>query len=344
MEHLKLAVSPVLTFYSIAERVLCVEALDEWSAHLANGFIKEYQLTPLARARVEKIACTIRIRRRAPLPQVPSDLQQFEVAHGHCYTDGSSYYLELSDSIIHVRPRASQLVDVFIGDTADARQQTSLVNLLAYAVQAALRRCGFFDLHAAGVALPGREMGALIIGDSGSGKTTLTVQLARHGWRYLTDDILVLHESERGVAARGLRRMFTLTESALSACGWPQAQNFLGAPIPSDPNKRRLEPDVVFPKSFAESCRPEALLFPVITGKEQTQSKKLSSGAAMMRLLACSPWSRYDTAGAREHLRVLERLVKQSTAYELLAGRDLLDEPGRAAALFCSAMNGEIYG
>jgi hypothetical protein len=56
----------------------------------------------------------------------------------------------------------------------------------------------------------------------------------------------------------------------------------------------------------------------------------------MMRLAAVCPWASLDVAVAHEHLRVLGQLIKQSKSYELLGGRDILNEPERASTLLAS--------
>jgi hypothetical protein len=55
----------------------------------------------------------------------------------------------------------------------------------------------------------------------------------------------------------------------------------------------------------------------------------------MKRLIRYCPWASYDTAIAGANLEVLSRLARQTTAFELLAGRGLL-EPGCASALLSS--------
>ncbi len=62
---------------------------------------------------------------------------------------------------------------------------------------------------------------------------------------------------------------------------------------------------------------------------------RLSSAESMARLIRMSPWSCYDRTTAAEHLAALSSLVKQSTGYSLLAGKDLLD-PARATELISS--------
>jgi hypothetical protein len=56
----------------------------------------------------------------------------------------------------------------------------------------------------------------------------------------------------------------------------------------------------------------------------------------MRRLVRHSPWASYDTSTARAHLGALGRLASQCRAYALGAGRDVHEQPGRAAELLAA--------
>jgi ABC-type polar amino acid transport system ATPase subunit len=58
-----------------------------------------------------------------------------------------------------------------------------LARVGSFAVCAALRRYGLFDLHSAGVVEPESDSAVLIVGPSGSGKSTLALQLVNSGGR-----------------------------------------------------------------------------------------------------------------------------------------------------------------
>jgi energy-coupling factor transporter ATP-binding protein EcfA2 len=206
---------------------------------------------------------------------------------------------------------------------------------MSYATQAALRRCGLFPLHAAGLREPAGEKGLLIIGESGSGKSTLAVQLAAAGWRYLSDDSIALtaDNTDGLVAAHGLRRRFAVTDRSLTACGMSPLSEAVEEHMPSDETKRYIDPVKAFPGQLASSCRPRVLLFPTIANQSESTVERISRSAAMIHLATFSPWACYDASTSREHLRVLAGLIQQTHAYMLQAGRDLIEQPGRAASL-----------
>ena len=319
-------------FYRIADRRLSIQTDDMWAAGVAGQFIGGFYFTPIEPEEAGIVDCRIIISTAEP-PPLPPDLQRFEVPHGNCYTDGEQYFLDVDESRIRVGSEASGQVSVWLGKTPHARHPVALTNTMAYVMQAALRRCSLFDLHAAALVSPESGRGVLFAGVSNSGKSTLTIRLAHAGWHYLTDDMLVLNERPELVEALGLRRLFSVSSRSLAACALPRLDEALGTPVASDQSKRRLEPSIVFPSARVERCVPQVLCFPRIAAAERSELKPITHTEAMARLITLSPWSSYDVEAARGNLRVLGRLVSQTRTFTLAAGRDLLDDATRAARL-----------
>jgi len=69
-----------------------------------------------------------------------------------------------------------------------------------------------------------------------------------------------------------------------------------------------------------------------LAGEQKTELNKLSQVETMTRLIRACPWATYDTSIASDNLEVLSALARQTIAFDLSAGRDLL-EPGRASEL-----------
>jgi hypothetical protein len=268
-----------------------------------------------------------------PPPPLPTELERFNVPGGVCYINRQSYYLEVKGSRVAVGSKNSKQVEVWLGDSARARTTTSLITVMAYAIPAALRRVGLYDLHAAALIEPLSACCFVFPGTSRSGKTTLSLRLAASGWRYLSDDAVVISEGEKGVEVRGLRRPFQTSSDSLGGCDFSELDNALGVTIPNDPEKRRLDPEILFPGQFVASAEPQVLCFPVITGKNESRLEETTKAEAMMRLIVMCPWSNYDASAARDHLHVLGRLVRQCRTYNLQAGRDIFEEQTGASAL-----------
>jgi ABC-type hemin transport system ATPase subunit len=201
--------------------------------------------------------------------------------------------------------------------------------VVTYALAAALRRRGLFELHSGAAIDPESGQGVLIIGPSGSGKSTLTVQLAAAGWSFLTDDVLVLSAQDAEVKAWPIRRCFAITGETFAASKFLQTRASLShmQAQSEDKNnaKRQFLPHAVFNSKFKDQCIPKKLFFSEISRGEHSRILQLSSAETMARLIRMNPWSCYDRPTAAEHLAVLSALVKQSAGYSLLAGKDLLD-------------------
>ncbi len=323
-------IRPAMTYcYAIAGRSFCIRASDEWAATLIQNFLCDFHLDSVPD--VSTPDYTIGISSHALAPAVPNGLDTFEVAYGHCSTDGQRYYLAVADSLIIVDADAS--LAVWVGNTPRARQPLALVNLLGYALEISLRRSGLYQLHGAGLAPPRQKSGALILGSSGSGKSTLTALLASRGWSYMTDDALLLNDEGGSIVARGIRRFFAASEATLASCSLLHLSEALGGTMLSDPNKRRLEPAVAFPGRFIDSCVPQALFFTSISGADESEVLPIKQAETMSRLIRSNPWTSYDSFTARDHLRVLSRLSTQCSAYSFRGGRDVLGDPSLAETL-----------
>ncbi len=320
-------------------------AEDEWSLRLFATHFSGWHFSPNetnATNESPQPDAAIAVRTGRKPPPIPASFGSFEVAEGGlCHTDGRVYYFEVHGSLVRVNAQTPPLVEVWVGEDSAARTTTALARLVFNAASSALRRCGLFELHGGGVVEPATGAGALFIGPSGSGKSTLTMQLAGVGWRYLSDDTLLLRGGEKEVEAWALRRVFAVTEPTIAASKLDGLDSLTTSPVAFDPHKRRFEPEKLFPGGFARSCAPRALVFPAVTGEPSTRAERLSQSATMARLLKMCPWSCYDKPAAREHLGLLSRLARQSVAFDLFAGRDLLGDFEKTATLIASLLRDE---
>jgi hypothetical protein len=324
-------------YYTVASRTIAFEATEEWLSRSVESFLGGFYLQPAPRPAPGAADCTVRFATGSP-PPVPVGFAAFETEQGVGYTDGETYHLVVNDSRVEVSPPAARRLTIWMGDTREARHPVAQVNVLSYVMHFALRRCDLYDLHAAGAVEPLSGAGALFVGNSNSGKSSLTLRLARGGWSYLSDDMLLLHGLADGVHARGLRRQFSVSEETLAGCALPRLAEALGSRVNSDPAKRRLEPSVVFPRGFAESCRADFIFFPFVSGDDTTRVSPLGKADAMVRLLQLYPWAGFDAA-ARTYLGFLERLLRQARCFVLSCGRDLLVDPDCAPRLLGAFIN-----
>ena len=311
MESIKVFDRPASqSFYSVAGRLLFIESINLELRNLIVDLFAGWQLTPVSLPdRSPDIQISFSCE---ALPQrIPRHLDRFEIADGgQCYTDEAGLYLDLGGPEVHLENGGTVSVSFTelprLGDPLFGRAAS-------FAVCAALRRFGLFDLHSAGVVEPESGSGVLIIGPSGSGKSTLALQLVQSGWSYLSDDELLLSLRDGAVEARGFRRFFAISEA--------------GAQF-----KRCFEP---LGSKRVEQAHPGFLLFISLNGESRSQLSKLTQAETMMRLITACPWATYDRSVAGANLELLSTLARQARGFDLSAGRDLL-QPSAAASFLSS--------
>jgi hypothetical protein len=312
-------------FYAVAGRFISIESADRQFAELFRHYFAGWHVEAVGGA-VAQPDATILIRATGEPPQALWHFESFEVAEGGiCRTDASSYFFENNGSAVKADGEHPPRVEVWVGKSPQARERAALARLIFNASMTAMRRCGLFELHAAGVVKPDGA-GLLVIGPSGSGKSTLATQLASAGWQYLSDDALLLYSKAEKVRAHALRRVFALTDKSLAASTFEDLESIVTRAEPFDPLKRRFEPRSVFPDRFIETCVPTTLFFSQITNESTSRTRALSRSETMARLIRMCPWACYDKAVAEPHLRVLAELARQARGFELFAGTDLFSD------------------
>jgi hypothetical protein len=303
--------------YAVAGRLLFVESTDQRLGKLIERLCAGWQLTPVS---FQETPPDIRIYFFCgnTRPQIPRNLDQFEIADGgQCYTDGAGFYLELGDALMHLQHGEPVVIKIWL-ERMPVEGELVLARIASFAICAGLRRYGMFEIHSAGMVQPRGEKGVLIVGPSGSGKSTLALNLATAGWPYLSDDELLLSFAGSEVEARGFRSFFAVSDGASKTC---------------------FEPDDVFPSQRRQRAIPGVLLFTRLSGEQKSELKKLTQVETMARLIRACPWATYDTSIADANLELLSAVARQTSAFDLHAGRDLL-QPGFASD-FLSQINGD---
>lgn len=243
--------------------------------------------------------------------------------HGEdfCLTDGSSY--------LHLQ-MAKGRGEAHLAPTFFTQPPVLRRNFWAFALLKLLRPLGLYSLHAAGVVSPTEE-GILMVGQSGSGKSTLTIGLIRQGWRYLSDDAVLLRLQADEVTALALRKHCYVDAAAVAA----YADLPLGEEIPDTAGgrRRRVCIEDVYPGQEMAGCIPRVMLFPRFVPHPYSTLLPLDRSRALRILLSYSNSQLLDRGTVAPHLEIMKRLVQQTAAYELQAGRDLHHNPGRLAHL-----------
>ena len=320
-------------YYEVGSRVLKVENADEVLARIGRDFLRGFHLNNLGASSNAEVDCLISLT-SGPQTPLPAGIKPFKIQRGQCYLDGPRMVLNVDESQIEVESGFPSRVSVRFGNSSHARHPVAVVNVLSYALPAALRRCLLYEVHSAAVVEPETGFGLLLVGDSNSGKSSLTVRLAHAGWKYLTDDMVVIRNGGRHVEALALRKVFAVSPQSIAIAGLDRLNSSLGTSVRSDRNKRRLEPSEVFPELFTSVCRPGVLCFVSIAGSETSHFEEISQSDAMIRMVNHCAWSSYDEHGAADFLKTLGRLVAQARCFVLAGGRDILDIPQRSVDIF----------
>jgi hypothetical protein len=313
--------------YLVAGRTVLIETSDEWAHRAVSEIFSAWFFNLIPPDNSREPNATIQIHCHPDLPSFPSHLPGFAITNsGTCFTDESSYYLVFSDAMVVFGTGNKAKIDLWV--TQPHGPSSRFVQLLSHALSPALRRSGIFEIHSAGVIPPQSKSAVMIAGASGSGKSTLTTQLARSGWDYLSDDILVLTAVGEELHLHAFRRFFALTDETLAAV-------HLGAvKTPAVDSKHRVIPQDHFRRAPVETAVPRAIVFPTIIERGDSQIRALTPGETMSRLLRLCPWASYDKGTSVEHLRVLGRLANSSSGFDLLAGPDIMNDSHLTARMF----------
>ncbi|HSS20505.1 MAG TPA: hypothetical protein VLL54_10555 [Pyrinomonadaceae bacterium] len=325
--------SNLVRYYAVANRILAFQGADEPVLNLVHSFLSGYYFTPTKFSAEGPPPAHLIDIHRAPdsLPQ--PETAGFPIEDGYCYPEEEQLTLVVNGSTIVVGPPEQNRTDIWLVEETAGLHPLALNNVILYAVQAALRRAGLYQFHSGCVLADENDSGVLIVGDSGSGKSTLTVSLLNEGWRFVSDDNLLLHDSQNGITAWALRQYFTFDEPTLRACNLLRFADVIGSRLPSDPDKLRFYARRAFPESFTETCVPGVILFPSISTEIKSRLESIKPADALMRLLRQCPWATCDAAAAPAHLALLAKLASQTRSYSLIAGSDVFANPNSITEL-----------
>lgn len=189
--------------------------------------------------------------------------------------------------------------------------------------------CGLYPIHAAGLIF--QKQGFLFIGKSGSGKSTLALTLVKLGWKYLSDDILLLHLVDSRAEMLAIPVEFKTDDQTFHRFFANAGSDVVfKVPMPDTvpfDDKYYVRMDRLYPDSFESRCRPRFLLFAEVVPSATSSLALIEKNETLKRLLEASQLLMFDAAQAAGQLAALNALVQQTHAYRLYAGRDVLESP-----------------
>ena len=186
-----------------------------------------------------------------------------------------------------------------------------------------LSRFRLYDLHAAGFIRDGA--GCLLLGESGSGKSSMTLSMVRQGWHYTSDDAILLKSSADGVEALSFRKKFFLDPVLIHH--YPEIAPYLERPTNGKRGKRFLYLDLVYPDRFYPDFLPKVLIYTSIVSQPESMLTPIDQTSSLIKLMKQSASLFFNREAVKAHLDALKQLVNQTDSYELIAGRDLYEEP-----------------
>lgn len=201
-----------------------------------------------------------------------------------------------------------------------------------------LRCYHFYPLHAAALTRNGGP-GLIATGASGSGKSTLACNLLREGWKFLSDDTVLLHPSADGIDVYAFRTNFSLREDSRDL--FPELLSH-GRERPTGERKHWIPVRTLYPEQATDHCTPRVLLFPELSDRPESRLVPVSPVEALHCLVGQSALVRFRRDWAEEHLALLVQLTHQAQSFKLEAGQDLLEHPSHSHHLLAPLLQASL--
>ncbi len=175
---------------------------------------------------------------------------------------------------------------------------------------------GCLLMHAGCVATPEGD-GVLLIADSGGGKTTTTLTMTRHGFRFLSDDLVVASGEPGSIVYGPVREKMNLTRQTIDF--FPQTK-YLRAALKNSPERKLpvAPADVFSADGIADQGRAVSILF-LKVGPNGPRLTPLAANAVLQSMLKQSNFARGE-ALSRERVDLLWHLLDQTQCFQLETG------------------------
>ena len=244
------------------------------------------------------------------------------------------FHFNFGNALIRVEPVSGRIVGIISQDALDWPHL--MVNTYVFmTLMLALRGRGVYHLHTAAVLSPAQRL-TLICGGQRAGKTTLTTALGVAGWHPISDDGMVLRATAQGHAElQVFKRDFHLAAALLQ-----QWEALRKVEVRYFYHDRACVDGLTFfqtaPLSKATFTQVDQVLFPQITGEQQSRLEPLPKSEALRRLIGQSMFFPLGRTHTQAQLVLLTALVKDASFYRLCAGTDLWENPHQAGTLLSS--------
>ena len=301
--------APPAVFPLLADGSLRVECAPVLAPLLRRWLpLLPYSETPLGHP-----AAAVRIHTGDPARVVPAAARaELHLGGTHAYLDESSARATLHGrwgcaGVVDLGAVGAEFIVPPLGDGEAEGVVWDLYEMCSLACALLLGRIGRALVHAAAIVAPGG--GAwLLAGDTHAGKSTTCVNLITAGWRFVSDDNVVLFRDGAG---------------GLAVEGWPRRFHLDGGWEKGRPGEARgeIDPHRRWPGQWLRTAPLAGLLFPRVEAELPTELSPVSGADALAGLMRQSPWLLGDRAQAPDILSFL-RTACERPAYALRLGLD----------------------
>jgi len=235
------------------------------------------------------------------------------------YKNGSFYYIEDDSLFCWFNTEADECfinIDSEFTKISDRRKLDAVSIALFWLMQ----KFGYHALHANTV-INKSSRSILLIGDSGSSKTTTSLNLARQGWNFFSDDIAVLKQNGSDVCVYGFRNYFSLCVEDIDRYGF-EIDEFW-----EENKKVDIELSAVSTHGDLSWVKPDILIFLNKKAGQKTTIDPLNKLEAICSLIETSGGIFISKNKAEEQMNLLKNLINMAKCYRMQKGRDLLQKP-----------------
>jgi hypothetical protein len=191
-----------------------------------------------------------------------------------------------------------------------------------------LGRAGRALVHAAAPVAPdGRAW--LLVGDTHAGKTTTSANLIEAGWRFTSDDHVVLSREAGAIWVEGLPRPFHLDR------GWAS-----GSPSGI---RGEADPGATWPGRWLERAPLGGVILPRVLPERATALAPVPAAEVLTALVRQSPWLMADRAAASGLLALLAEAAS-APARRLSLGLDTFASPSALQSVLAALTDAPLAG
>ena len=177
---------------------------------------------------------------------------------------------------------------------------------------------GKFIMHAGCVATPEGE-GLVLMADSGGGKTTTVFSLARNGFDFLSDDLVVACRTENGYVYRPIQERINVTRKTIKF--FPELRYAKNRLKKIDATKLPVNPHEVFDKHKIKNTARAAIIIFIRLSKEGPKLVPLNGSAILKPLLKSNTFARYKHI-PQVQVETIWNLLEQTKTFALYTGHD----------------------